>query len=521
MQDRFILDVGGYDEVIIGRFTGDITWSRVAGGKDLMLKINGRTLYAAGFFEEATGVELFTFADGTAITRAAIMQMLPTPTGEEVWIVGKDNSNFEALTGTEFNDTLNGGAGKDLLEGGYGDDTYIWAPGFGSDIVRDYGGQDKVIVHASPDQLKFYTALGDKGAPLIIQFGNHVSERLYIEGYFNDEPYKNGQIELIVFSDGSAWTLEDILAVVQEVPVEQPHTTPPPPPLEGRLILGTSNNDTLEGTTAHDTLDGGAADDLMKGGAGNDVYRWAFGSGNDTISDSRGTDTLSIHANASQIQVAATGTDSEDLLISLHDQKILIENYFLTSEDGGTIENIVFSDGQVWQINDVWNRLQIDTGSALNDVIYGNSGKNNLKGNDGHDVLVGRAGNDVLNGGKGNDKLVGGLGVDTLTGGTGKDVFVFGKSDTGIGKKRDVITDFKRSDDKLDLSGIDANSRTKADNAFTKLLSAKQKFTAAGQMRYDSKTGILSLNTDKDAAAEYEIMLKNKPAVLKLNDFIL
>ncbi|WP_279306683.1 calcium-binding protein [Microvirga solisilvae] len=686
-------------------------------------------------------------------------------------------SGGDHLIGSDGNDTLDGGAGNDLLEGGTGNDTYVWGPGHGSDVVRDYGGQDKVVINATLEQLKFYTKIGEKGYPLIIQFGDDIEERLYIEGYFNDEPYKNGQIEKIVLADGSEWSLQDILQIVQQVPEEQPapvknlyllgtqhndtltggagHDTliggegddvllggtgndiyvwnpnyghdlikdtggldmlrigsdssgfeltllddgtlvlskdgasvtirnyldtsangghiekitfmdgtvwnldkilelleeqvppppppppppkdviiigtehddtlqggegndtlvggsgndtylwsytggddrirdthgidtlilsgspsnfvfsadldngnlfikqngrfltiegyfgetgliekivfadgtvwtlrevkialgievsSPPPPLEGRLVLGTADNDTLEGTASHDTLDGGAGDDLMKGGAGNNVYRWAFGSGNDTISDSRGVDTLSIHANSSEVQFAATGADYEDLMISLHGQKLVIDNYFLTAEDGGNIENIAFADGQVWQIGHIWKLLQVRNGSSRDDVIYGKSGKDSLKGNAGHDMLVGGGGNDALNGGAGNDRLVGGTGVDVLTGGTGRDVFVFGKGDTGIRSKRDIILDFKVKEDRIDLTGIDANTGTKADNAFGKLLSAKQKFTAAGQMRYDAKTGLLSLNTDKDAAAEFELLLKNKPAYLKLSDFYL
>ncbi|PVE23872.1 hypothetical protein DC522_13820 [Microvirga sp. KLBC 81] len=210
------------------------------------------------------------------------------------------------------------------------------------------------------------------------------------------------------------------------------------------------------------------------------------------------------------------------MTLTLHGQTLVVENYFLTAEDGGNIENIAFSDGQVWQIDRVWKALPLRTGGKNDDVIYGRSGKDSLKGNDGDDVLIGGGGKDVLSGGNGDDKLVGGAGVDTLTGGIGGDTFVFSsRSDTGFGKSRDVIADFNRGEDWIDLSGIDANSRTSTNDAFTKLLSAKQKFTAAGQLRYDAKKGVLSVNTDKDAAAEFEIKLKNKPTDLKLSDFIL
>lgn len=509
-----ITDAGGNDEVQIGDFTGDITWSRMLGSKDLFLNINGFVLTVSGFFNEENGIERFAFANGDVLTRADILERLPTPVGEGKLIIGNDDN--EHLTGTEYNDTINGGGGDDVLLGGAGDDTYIWEPdsnpdSLNSDFIHDTDGFDTVQVGVSSSKVKLWIDDEDSKSLVIAFTGS--GKILYIKDYFTEH---GGRIEKIVFSDGAVWGLDDVKKALD---IETP---PPPPPVEGKLVLGTADSETLEGTASHDTIDSGAGDDLMLGGAGDDLYRWAFGSGNDTISDSRGTDTLSIHAGSSEVQFTATGDDYSDLTISLYGQKLVIENYFLTAEDGGTIENIAFSDGQVWQIGHIWKLLQVREGGSKDDVIYGKSGKDNLKGNDGDDALFGGKGDDALAGGRGNDKLVGGSGSDVLTGGSDRDTFAFGsKSDVGLGKYRDVIVDFTRGKDKIDLSGIDANGKTSINDAFTKLLSAKQKFTAAGQLRYDAKTGILSVNTDKDAAAEFEIQLKNKPAYLKLSDFIL
>ena len=87
-----------------------------------------------------------------------------------------------------------------------------------------------------------------------------------------------------------------------------------------------------------------------------------------------------------------------------------------------------------------------------------------LFGGPGDDQLRGGGGDDLLSGGAGRDTLVGGVGVDTLIGGTGPDVFVFGRGlepftsgfalDNGVGPgERDVVLDFRRGEDKLDLSG--------------------------------------------------------------------
>lgn len=72
-----------------------------------------------------------------------------------------------------------------------------------------------------------------------------------------------------------------------------------------------------------------------------------------------------------------------------------------------------------------------------------------LTGGEGRDQLIGGAGNDRISGGAGADILVDGAGVDTLTGGSGADLFIFLPDG-----QADIITDFERGIDRLDLSAL-------------------------------------------------------------------
>lgn len=101
------------------------------------------------------------------------------------------------------------------------------------------------------------------------------------------------------------------------------------------------------------------------------------------------------------------------------------------------------------------------TGSAANDLVYGNEGEDIISGSFGNDSLFGGkgkdalagdagndylsggqdadfiygfAGNDILLGGRGNDFLASGNGDDTLIGGLGQD-FLFGLNDDISGLK--------------------------------------------------------------------------------------
>lgn len=141
----------------------------------------------------------------------------------------------------------------------------------------------------------------------------------------------------------------------------------------------------------------------------------------------------------------------------------------------------------------------------------------------GNDLLTGTVKNDTLSALAGDDTLIGGAGTDKLTGGLGADTFKFiSVSDSGItAKTRDTITDFKSTqNDKIDLSGIDANSVLAGDQAFTFINNAAFSADATGQLRFDSKTGILYGSTNADTNAEFSILLSGVKS-LTIGDFIL
>ncbi len=90
---------------------------------------------------------------------------------------------------------------------------------------------------------------------------------------------------------------------------------------------------------------------------------------------------------------------------------------------------------------------------AQTDVTVETSG--NINGSVGRDLIYGNDGDNVLDGQAGSDVIIGGKGNDTLTGGIGTDTFVWSLADVVEGVvTRDVITDFTRGDDKLDLRDL-------------------------------------------------------------------
>lgn len=150
-------------------------------------------------------------------------------------------------------------------------------------------------------------------------------------------------------------------------------------------------------------------------------------------------------------------------------------------------------------------------GSGGNDTMDGGRGNDTLFGQADDDRLFGSIGNDTLYGGSGNDLLHGGVDIDRMTGGSGADDFVFFfifRGDSGVGAgNRDVITDFERGLDDIDLSFIDARVGTSGNQSFSFI--STQSFSAEGQVRYffEGAKTIIQLNTTGTSGAEMEIEL--------------
>lgn len=152
-------------------------------------------------------------------------------------------------------------------------------------------------------------------------------------------------------------------------------------------------------------------------------------------------------------------------------------------------------------------------GGSGNETIIGNALNNTIDGGDGADVVKGGAGADVV---RGND------GADSLWGGAGSDTFLFkhtsdSRESTGV----DTIFDFTAGD-KIDLSGIDANTKVTGDQAFHLTENALTKTPGELHVGYDQSTGdtVVTGNTDTDLTAEFVLRLHGH-VTLTSSDFLL
>ncbi len=237
------------------------------------------------------------------------------------------------------------------------------------------------------------------------------------------------------------------------------------------VICGSDGNDTIVGFSGDDILVGGTGKDTMLGGKGDDTYY----------------------------------VDSEN--------DVVIELWFRFWQSGNdtVISSVDWTLGFGFENLELTGTENLEgTGNFLNNMMTGNAGDNRLEGLFGNDTLDGAAGNDMLNGGWGNDVLTGGEGADYLTGGRGRDIFRYTEENqSGVtAESMDTISDFAFRRDKIDLSGIDADTTEAGDQAFSgAILGNTEEFSEAGELRFDSASSILYGNTDADADPEFAIEL--------------
>ncbi|HTV69819.1 MAG TPA: calcium-binding protein [Rhizobiaceae bacterium] len=253
-------------------------------------------------------------------------------------------------------------------------------------------------------------------------------------------------------------------------------------------LFGQGGADELYGGNGSDQLDGGANNDKLYGGSGNDTL--FSGSGNDRLSGDDGHDSYRISEVGDRVlEHFGEGTDTVEITGIDYTLPANVEN--LTMFFGFAVDG---------------------TGNAL---------ANTMSGNNSINVLKGLSGNDVLDGIGGDDRLVGGTGKDTMTGGPGRDDFDFDLTgESVVGTNRDVIMDFQRGLDDIDLSTIDANTTLGGNQAFA--FRASLAFSkVAGQLRFidQGNTCLVQGDVNGDGKADFEISVN--VATLGAGDFVL
>ncbi len=365
-------------------------------------------------------------------------------------------SLVENAVGGSGNDTLVGNQAANLLNGSAGLDTLTG--GIGDDTLDGGSGSDTAAYGGQRSQYGI-VRLSD-GSIQVLDLRTHTPDgrdvvRATEWFQFADRTYSAGELATET--------------ALPETP--SPPASPPSPTVaQDRVVAGGSANDRLSGEAGNDLLYGYAGNDVLLGAAGAD--RLDGGPGKDYASYSG----ASAGVVADLLNPAVNGGDAQ-------------------GDTFAGIENLL--------------------GSGAADVLRGNNAANVIKGGGSDDLLYGRKGNDALDGGLGSDVVYGHAGRDGLTGGGGRDRFVFNAVGESSGSAIDLIRDFHRGQDRIDLRTIDANATLKGNQAFTFIGQAA--FDGhAGQLRFAA--GLLAGDVNGDRVADLQVKVAGLSVMAK-SDF--
>ncbi|MDI1350342.1 calcium-binding protein [Aquabacterium sp.] len=388
---------------------------------------------------------------------------------------GQDGN--DELLGQAGNDTLDGGAGNDTLDGGAGSDTYVFGRGSGRDVINsaDTTASKVDVIQLSAGILVSDITLKRENDALLLSIRG-TADSIRINNYFVNDASSGNQVEQIRFADATVWDISMVKAkvltatdgddtlfgyatsdtIAGQMGDDLLYGQAGIDRLDGGLgadrlygddgddvllgggqddlvyggngsdnLQGDSGNDALFGGSDNDTLDGGAGNDSLFGNAGNDRYKFGRGSGQDTIyPDDGAMDVIELGAGIIPGDVILTRPPSTfslyggaiTLSIKGTPDKVSINGYFDNDNGKNQIGRIIFTDGTIWTVDIVKNKLLQATNE--NDALYGYATS---------DLISGLAGDDQLYGNAGNDTLDGGEGADSLSGEAGDDTFLFGR----------------------------------------------------------------------------------------------
>lgn len=516
-----------YGSAYADNLTGDAGNNVIEGGAGADIIDGGAGddfLYGTSVGVSSLDIDTVSYASAAA----GVTVNLSTLTAQNTVGAGIDVlAGFTNLSGSAFNDTLTGDGSANAISGGNGNDTILG--GGGNDTLDGGNGDDRLDGGAGND-----TMTGGAGNDTYVV--DSVSDVV-------TEGAGNGSGTDTISTSLNSYTLAANLENLTYTGVA------------AFTGIGNASANVITGSTNADRITGLAGADTLTGGSGADTFIYTAtaesGTGlRDLITDFvAGTDKLDLSA-IDAIQGTGSGTQ-QFTWIGTAAFTALGQLRYTTAGGVTTVEANVSGNNNADMAINMTGALTLTaadfvnvingaigggggapaptpgstlTGSnVLADVLTGGAGNDTLSGLGGNDTLNGLAGDDTLLGGSGNDNLTGGLGADTMTGGAGSDRFIINANDSTT-LLRDIITDFVRGQDRINISGIDANSAVGGDQAFTTIVASAANFTAAAQLRYYQvgAATIVEGNTDANfATAEFSLQLNSQTLLpLAIGDFI-
>lgn len=276
-------------------------------------------------------------------------------------------------------------------------------------------------------------------------------------------------------------------------------------------IYGAGGNDKLYGDDGNDYLEGGPGSDKLFGGDGDDILVDYHG-GRDEMRGGAGNDRYTVSSAGDVIIETAGGGDDDSVYVAglqVYTMPDYVETLYVHNEG---FSDMTGNAGNNFMYN--WYGDAILRGLGGDDQLWGSYSNDTLHGGNGRDILNADGGTNTLNGGEEGDILIGGEETD---------YFVFGKLSHSAPGKQNGKPNFDQirgnggehvfdDGDKIDVSGIDANSTVSGNQAFVWGGEISLAATGArGSIYVAERNGdtVVVANTDSDSAWDFLVEIED------------
>ena len=339
--------------------------------------------------------------------------------------VGDTFNSIENFTGSNFNDTVYGTSGDNLLVGGLGNDTLNGEAGFDTVSYLDATGAVSI-------NLATNTVTGAAGTDTLVSIEKVIGSQYgdTITGSAGDDvidagPGTAADADTINGGAGNDTVSYASAATGKTVNLATGTSSDGDTLVSIENIVGTASGDSLTGDGGDNVIEGGLGDDLLDGGAnaaGGDTASYASAASAVTVSlaiagaqvtGGAGTDILSNFENllGSDYNDTLTGNGSNNALNGGAGDDLLVGGAGADTLTGGTGTDTVSYASAAAAVSVTINGAGT-LGDANGDVL---SGIENLVGSDYNDTLIGDGAANVITGGAGDDTLNGAGGIDTVS----------------------------------------------------------------------------------------------------------
>ncbi|MBA3755873.1 MAG: calcium-binding protein, partial [Nitrosomonas sp.] len=306
---------GGNDDIFsFAAGSGLTTVDTVNGGAGIdTIALTGTTAVAATNFDNVSNIEVISLTHTTtnvAITTKDVLvaagavltlQAASLTTGVLTFNGSAETDGIFNITGGGGADIITGGAGNDTIDGGAGNNNI--AAGLGNDVIVGGSGSETFTFAAATGLTSGDTLDAGAGTDIVALTGNTA---FTASNDFDNVRY----IETITLANTNTavtiTTKDTLVAASTTLTLTNAANS-------GTLtFIGSAETDglfSITGGTGNDSITGGAGNDtLAGGGTGNDTL--IGGSGNDSITSGAGNDSITGNAGADTIPLGSGANDS-------------------------------------------------------------------------------------------------------------------------------------------------------------------------------------------------------------------